>query len=95
MQKLVVLGLFAMLSGAAHAHPGHGDSLLEEVVHTLFAADHLPIGFVIGVSLVTVALYIGAELAVRHTKVRLAWVLRVSSMLAGVVGVSAAVMRVA
>lgn len=90
MQRFIVMGLFSMLSWTAHAHPGHGESLLEEVFHTLFAADHLPVSIVIGMGIVTVALYVGAELAVRHTKGRLAWLLRASSMLTALVGMGAA-----
>ena len=90
MQRLIALGLFSMLSWTAHAHPGHGESLLEEVFHTLFAAAHLPVSILIGMGIVTVALYLGAELAVRQTKGRLAWVLRASSMLTALVGLGAA-----
>jgi hydrogenase/urease accessory protein HupE len=44
------------LCGASYqaaAHPGHGDSLWEEIVHTLTTADHLPFMLVVGVVLVT------------------------------------------
>lgn len=90
MQRFMVLGLFSILSWSVHAHPGHGESLWDEVFHTLFAADHLSVSVVIGMSVVTIALYVGAELAVRHTKGRLAWVLRASSMLTALLGLAAA-----
>ena len=85
-----MLGFLSLLSWTAHAHPGHGESLLGEVFHTLFAADHLPISVVIGMGVLTVALYVGTELAIRHTKGRLAWILRASSALSAVLGLSAA-----
>jgi hydrogenase/urease accessory protein HupE len=40
----------------AAAHPGHSDSLWEEIIHTLTAADHLPFILVVAVVLVTGAL---------------------------------------
>jgi len=52
-QKLVVLGALSTLSVQASAHPGHGESVLEEILHTLTAADHLPITMVVAVVLVT------------------------------------------
>jgi hydrogenase/urease accessory protein HupE len=52
-QKLVVFGALSAVSVPASAHPGHGESLLENIFHTLTAADHLPITLVIGVALVT------------------------------------------
>ena len=53
LKKLAVLGgLFGVCYQAA-AHPGHGDSLWEEIVHTLTAADHLPFILVVAVVLVT------------------------------------------
>lgn len=52
-QKLVVFGALSALSAQASAHPGHGDSVLEEIFHTLTAADHLPITMVVAVVLVT------------------------------------------
>ncbi len=90
MQKLWILGVLSMLSFGAYAHPGHGESLLEEIFHTLSAADHLPASVVIGMGLATTALYVWGALAVRHTKFRLAWLLRVSSVLTAVLGLSAA-----
>lgn len=57
--ELKKLALLAGLCGASYqamAHPGHGDSLWDEIVHTLTAADHLPFVLVVGVVLVTVAL---------------------------------------
>ncbi|MDN3987491.1 HupE/UreJ family protein [Zwartia vadi] len=53
MKKTVVLGLLSALSVKAFAHPGHGDSLLEEVFHTLTAADHLPLIIAAGMVIVT------------------------------------------
>lgn len=93
MQKYLVLGVFSMLSWGAQAHPGHGESVLQEIFHTLMAADHLPASFMIGMGLATVVLYVGAELAVRHTKGRLAWLLRASSALTAALGLSAAALR--
>lgn len=52
-QKLAVLGALSVVSLQASAHPGHGESLLGEIFHTLTAADHFPITMVIGVALVT------------------------------------------
>lgn len=52
-QKLVVFGALSALSVQASAHPGHGDSVLKEIFHTLTAADHLPITMVVAVVLVT------------------------------------------
>ena len=53
LKKLAVLGgLFGVRYQAA-AHPGHGDSLWDEIVHTLTAADHLPLILVVAVVLVT------------------------------------------
>jgi len=52
-QKLVVLGALSVIGTQASAHPGHGESLLEEMFHTLTAADHLPITMVVAVVLVT------------------------------------------
>ncbi len=52
-QKLVVFGALSALSMQACAHPGHGQSLLEDIFHTLTAADHLPITMVVAVVLVT------------------------------------------
>jgi hydrogenase/urease accessory protein HupE len=53
MKKLALLvGLWA--SGTqALAHPGHGDSVLDEIIHMLTAADHLPVTLLVGVVLVT------------------------------------------
>lgn len=90
MHKLWLLGVLSMLSFGAYAHPGHGESLLEEIVHTLSASDHLPASVMIGMGLATITLYVAALLAVRHTKFRLAWLLRVSSVLTAVLGLSAA-----
>jgi hydrogenase/urease accessory protein HupE len=52
-QKMAVLGVLSAVSVQASAHPGHGASLLEEVFHTLTAADHFPLTMVVGVALVT------------------------------------------
>lgn len=52
-QKLVIFGALSAVSAQASAHPGHGESLLEEIFHTLTAADHLPITMVVAVVLVT------------------------------------------
>jgi hydrogenase/urease accessory protein HupE len=52
-QKLLVFGALSAVSVQASAHPGHGESLLEEIFHTLTAADHLPITMVVAVVLVT------------------------------------------
>jgi len=52
-QKMAVLGVLSAVSVQASAHPGHGESLLEEVFHTLTAADHFPLTMVVGVALVT------------------------------------------
>lgn len=52
-QKWLVFGVLSALSVQASAHPGHGDSVLEEIFHTLTAADHLPITMVVAVVLVT------------------------------------------
>lgn len=52
-QKLLVFGALSALSVQASAHPGHGESLLEEIFHTFTAADHLPITMVLAVVLVT------------------------------------------
>lgn len=53
MKKLALsVGLCA--SGTqALAHPGHGDSVLDEIIHMLTAADHLPVTLLVGVVLVT------------------------------------------
>ncbi len=53
IKKLAVLGGLCGVSYQAVAHPGHGESLWDEVVHTLTAADHLPFMLVVGVVLVT------------------------------------------
>jgi hypothetical protein len=52
-QKLWLFGALAVASVQASAHPGHGESVLEEIFHTLTAADHLPITMVVAVVLVT------------------------------------------
>ncbi len=52
IKKLAVLGGLGGVSYQAVAHPGHGDSLWDEIVHTLTAADHLPFMLVVGVVLV-------------------------------------------
>jgi len=52
-QKLAVLGMLSAVSVQASAHPGHGESLFEEIFHTLTAADHFPLTMVVGVALVT------------------------------------------
>ena len=52
-KKLALLGAINVMSTQALAHPGHGDSLLEDIFHTLTAADHFPITVVAGVALVT------------------------------------------
>jgi hydrogenase/urease accessory protein HupE len=57
IKKLTVLGGLCGASYQAAAHPGHGDSLWEEIVHTLTAADHLPFMLVVGVVLVTGVLF--------------------------------------
>jgi hypothetical protein len=49
IKKLAVLGGLCGASYQAAAHPGHGDSLWDEIVHTLTAADHLPFILVVGV----------------------------------------------
>lgn len=56
IKKLAVLGALYGTSYQAVAHPGHGHSLWDEIVHTLTAADHLPFILVVGVVLVTGAL---------------------------------------
>ena len=53
IKKLAVLGGLFGASYQAAAHPGHGDSLWDEIVHTLTAADHLPLILVVAVVLVT------------------------------------------
>jgi hydrogenase/urease accessory protein HupE len=52
-QKLLVFGALSAASVQASAHPGHGESLLEDIFHTLTAADHLPLTLVVAVALVT------------------------------------------
>jgi len=52
-KKLTVWGMFSLVSTQAHAHPGHADSLLEEIFHTLTAADHLPLTLLAGIALVS------------------------------------------
>jgi len=52
-QKLAIFGMLSAVSVQASAHPGHGESLLEEIFHTLTAADHFPLTMVVGVALVT------------------------------------------
>jgi len=56
LKKLAVLGGLCGLSYQAAAHPGHGDNLWDEIVHTLTAADHLPFMLVLGAVLVTAVL---------------------------------------
>ncbi len=56
LKKLALLGGLCGASYQAAAHPGHADSLWEEIVHTLTAADHLPLMLVVAVVLVTGAL---------------------------------------
>jgi hydrogenase/urease accessory protein HupE len=56
LKKLAVLGGLCAVSYQAAAHPGHSDSLWEEIVHTFTAADHLPLILVVAVVLVTGAL---------------------------------------
>jgi hydrogenase/urease accessory protein HupE len=53
MKKIALLVGVCAVSTQALAHPGHGDSILDEIVHALTAADHLPIMLVVGVALVT------------------------------------------
>lgn len=53
LKKLAVLGGLFWVSYQAAAHPGHSDSLWDEIVHTLTAADHLPLILVVAVVLVT------------------------------------------
>jgi hydrogenase/urease accessory protein HupE len=55
-QQWVVLGALSAVSVQARAHPGHGESVLEDIFHTLTAADHLPITMVVAVVLVTALL---------------------------------------
>jgi len=52
-KKLTALGLLSVASLQAQAHPGHANSLLEEIVHTLTAADHLPLTLLAGIALVS------------------------------------------
>ena len=52
-QRLAVLSALSAVSVQASAHPGHGESLIEEIFHTLTAADHLPITMVVAVVFVT------------------------------------------
>ncbi len=56
IKKLAVLGGLCGASYQAVAHPGHGESLWDEIVHTLTAADHVPFMLVVGALLVTGAL---------------------------------------
>ncbi len=51
--QMYVIGLLSVVSLQASAHPGHGESLIEEIFHTLTAADHFPITMVVGIALVT------------------------------------------
>ena len=53
IKKLAILGGLCGFSYQAVAHPGHGDSLWNEIVHTLTAADHFPLLLLAGVVLVT------------------------------------------
>ncbi len=53
MKKLALLVGLCASGQQALAHPGHGDSVLDEIIHTLTAADHLPVTLVVGVVLVT------------------------------------------
>ena len=53
MKKLTIFGSLLSVSELANAHPGHGESLLEDVFHTLTAADHLPVTIVVAIALVT------------------------------------------
>ena len=53
VKKLAVLGGLYGTSYQAVAHPGHGDSLWDEIVHTLTAADHLPFMLVVCLVVVT------------------------------------------
>ena len=53
IKKLAVLGGLCGTSFQAAAHPGHGNSIWDEIVHTLTAADHLPFILVVAVVLVT------------------------------------------
>lgn len=53
MKKLTIFGSLLSVSALANAHPGHGESLLEDVFHTLTAADHLPVTIVVAIALVT------------------------------------------
>lgn len=52
-QKLALTGMVAAMSAQVHAHPGHGESLVEDLFHTLTAADHLPVTMVVAIVLVT------------------------------------------
>ena len=53
MKKLALLVGLCASGQQALAHPGHGDSVLDEIIHMLTAADHLPVTLVVGVVLVT------------------------------------------
>ncbi|MDN4017814.1 hypothetical protein [Zwartia panacis] len=52
-KKLGLLGVIAASSAPAHAHPGHGTSLLEDLFHTMTSADHFPITMIAVIALVT------------------------------------------
>jgi hydrogenase/urease accessory protein HupE len=53
MKKLGLLVGLCASGTQALAHPGHGDSVLDEIIHMLTAADHLPVTLLVGVVLVT------------------------------------------
>lgn len=53
MKKIALWAGLCTGSTQALAHPGHGKSLLDEIVHMLTAADHLPFLLVVAVALVT------------------------------------------
>jgi hydrogenase/urease accessory protein HupE len=53
MKKIALLFGLCASGTQALAHPGHGDSILDEIVHMLTGAEHLPITLVVGVVLVT------------------------------------------
>jgi hydrogenase/urease accessory protein HupE len=53
MKKLAFLVALCASGTQALAHPGHGDSVLDEIVHMLTGADHLPVTLLVGAVLVT------------------------------------------
>lgn len=52
-QKLALFGATAAMSASVHAHPGHGNSLLEDLFHTMTSADHFPITMIAVIVIVT------------------------------------------